>query len=160
MLPSNNHPSASTRASKRRARRAHVNVAIAVSVHASGCDGWGPLTSTYNGNTVVRASGYTNKSAQGVTDTFELQDPISDGNSVYGSARYLFWKSGSDGVYRWYTEAQDATPEISNKKATFTESAGLRTDSSRIRILSYACAQMGWPVPDSCSDAAIISYDY
>ena len=127
---------------------------------ASGCDAWGPLTSTYNGNTVVRASGYTNKTSQGVSDTFELQDPINDGNSVYGSARYLFWEAGTDGVYRWYTEAQDATPEISNRKATFTESAGLRTDSSRIRILSYACAQMGWPVPDSCSDAAIVSYNY
>ena len=160
MLPSINHLPTSPRTSKRRVRRSLVIVAVAVTMLASGCDAWGPLTSTYNGNTVVRASGYTNKTAQGVSDTFELQDPINDGNSVYGSARYLFWEAGTDGVYRWYTEAQDATQEISNRKATFTESAGLRTDSSRIRILSYACAQMGWPVPDSCSDAAIVSYNY
>lgn len=156
------NPSASaTRHAKRADRRLLVAaVALTVSMLTTGCQPWGPLTSRYKGHTVVSATGYTNKNAQNVSDTFNLVDPINDGNSVYGKVDYLFWERGIDGVYRWTLEAHDSTPEISNRKATFTESAGLHAESARVRLISYACAQMGFPVPDSCSGPAIVSYDY
>ena len=137
-----------------------VATALVLGVLTTGCKPWGPVTSQYNGHTVVSGEGYTNISASRVSDTLTITDTLNDGNSVYGSARYYFWLAGSSGDWAWRQTAGDATPEVENGKITSTESDGLRADSSRVRVISYACAQMGWPVPDSCSDPAIISDDY
>jgi hypothetical protein len=36
----------------------------------------------------------------------------------------------------------------------------LRSDADRARGVSKVCAQMGWPVPDSCSDSAFATFSY
>lgn len=33
-------------------------------------------------------------------------------------------------------------------------------DASRVRANPQVCAQMGWPVPDSCTSGGVPTFDY
>ena len=90
-----------------------VATALVLGVLTTGCKPWGPVTSQYNGHTVVSGEGYTNISASRVSDTLTITDTLNDGNSVYGSARYYFWLAGSSGDWAWRQTAGDATPKAS-----------------------------------------------
>ena len=54
---------------------------------------------------------------------------------------------------------QHSTPDFQGGTREHNYSSGLQGASSRTRVKSFACAQMGWPVPDSCSNSPYISYD-
>lgn len=36
----------------------------------------------------------------------------------------------------------------------------LAPKASRVRAETFACVQMGWPVPDGCAPAAYRTFDY
>ncbi|WKZ83131.1 MAG: hypothetical protein QY307_02455 [Acidimicrobiia bacterium] len=106
---------------------------------------WGPIDSWYNGHRVVKAWG---DAGHGSTswNNFYLQDPINDGNTVYAKTRfYSSW-------YPYSLLYQRTTPEIENTTRYFSHTA----PGSYYTIKTIACAEMGWPVPDSCSSWVII----
>lgn len=149
----------------RRPRRlALATAAIVVASLATGCNAWGPVTSSYHGHTVVKGDGFANKTAQDVSDSLHVTDTLNDGNSVYGHVDFQFWESSPDGFggtdWSWTTAHGHSTPGFSNTDRSYGFSSGLQGDSSRTRVKSFVCAQMGWPVPDSCSNSAYITYDY
>ena len=123
---------------------------------------WGPISSYYNGNRVVRASG-TSSPVNSTTARNEilLEDSRADGNNVYATTNFYFWSPDSYGTWGWRNHTRSTTSEISNRTATFTHSRALISAGSRVRMVSGACAQMGWPVPDSCADeSGFVTFDY
>lgn len=118
---------------------------------------WGPVSSSYDGQTVVEASGtFYNASNVSATNEFWINDPADDGNNVYGHTKFLYY-NGS-----FWLHATKSTGEYSyaNTPVTTYLSDDLQANSWKARGQSFACAQLGWPVPDSCSDSALPTFDY
>jgi hypothetical protein len=95
-----------------------------------------------------------------------LTDPLSDGNNVYGRADTHFYRPGciSEGS-SWCMENRKNTREYarSASQSTWTiylSVTSFRPDSSQVRGIHTACAQMGFPVPDSCSNGAYVTLSY
>jgi hypothetical protein len=100
---------------------------------------WGPIKSYYNGSEVVRSWGdATIEDFDGVND-FYLKDSKNDGNAVYAKTRFV------DFFYPFYYSTKTSA-EYENITKHLTHSRGAVG-----RMLTLACAQMGWPVPDSCT---------
>lgn len=139
-------------------------VATALAGLLTGCRPWGPVSSSYNGHTVVKGSGYTNISPQSVSDHITVTDTLSDGNSVHGHVSFQFYKLVHDSLgdthWEWVDVHEHSTPGFQGGTRDYNYSSGLQGDSSQARVKSFVCAQMGWPVPDSCSNSAYISYNY
>jgi hypothetical protein len=115
----------------------------------------------------VRASGTASlENSQRVVNSIRLEDPMSDGNNVYASTRVYFYRAEKFCVdtpcpVKWHLETVIKTPEIANRVQTFTHKRALRVDADRVRLRVQACAQMGFPVPDSCSnEPAIATFSY
>lgn len=105
---------------------------------------WGPYSSTYNGNEVVRFSGDAYFSGWTGHNDFTLVDSYyNDGNSVYAKTNFV------DGWYP-YAPHVKTTDEIEDTSQFFEQSQAGQGSTGRINTI--ACAQMGWPVPDSCTD--------
>jgi hypothetical protein len=122
---------------------------------------WGPLTSVYKG--VVRVSGsgdFYNGGGIQVTTKYVISDRANDGNSVYGKTAYSFYRLCEDGTTRWCPDKSISTIQISNRTGTLYTSRPLKGDAEKARGQVQVCAQMGWPVPDSCSAAAIVTISY
>ena len=151
-----------------RTRSALVATLVLVSVVATGCKQWGPLESIYNGSVRVRANGsaYLERSQRAV-NSLRLEDPSNDGNTVYARTTFS-WYYADDPCYsidgcpvKWHSDAPRSTAEISNSIRTFKFTAPLHPLGLKVRVRAQACAQMGWPIPDSCSDEpAIATFDY
>jgi hypothetical protein len=88
---------------------------------------------------------------------------LNDGNSVYGTTQFQFYRtpSGATGP-SWVTFTSKSTPEHAGAGVARVTSlqVGLRGDADRARGVTKACAQMGWPVPDSCSTSAFLTFSY
>jgi hypothetical protein len=126
---------------------------------ATGCEitpqNWGPVTSSYDGRVRVRGHGVLyNDSNVDAANRMVITDPIDDGNEVYGQTTF--------NVYKWSVVADRMTWQVDEHKETGQWSLGTRTrtvrtsldrNGERYRAESEPCAQMGWPVPDSCSSA-------
>ena len=130
---------------------------------------WGPVTSTYKGQVRVKASGEFYKAAgsTGVQSKFVLTDPMSDGNNVYGRADTQFYRSGcnTSGSQQWCPENRKNSKEYArsasqNTWTIYLTTTNFRYDSSQVRGIHTACAQMGFPVPDSCSNGAYVTLNY
>lgn len=123
---------------------------------------WGPLSSHYNGNKVVSGSGDFYKSTNGTTanDKVTVTDTRRDGNTVYGRTAFQFWYEYQGQSAAWHTDRSKSTPEYSNTTGTYTNSVSLYSESDKARGVSQVCAQMGFPVPDSCSNSAYSTFSY
>ena len=130
---------------------------------------WGPVTSTYKSQVRVKASGemYVVSGRTGVQSKFVLTDPIADGNNVYARADYQFSRTGcsSENTTSWCRESRKNTKEYAKSGTTQTWTIYLTTqnfryDASSVRGIHQACAQMGFPVPDSCSNGAYVTVNY
>lgn len=128
---------------------------------------WGPLTSYYKGTQRVNASGnFYNSGATYARNNITMNDPSNDGNNVYTRTDFQFWKydtssCGPAGTC-WISETIKSTPEYnySNTPVALVLQRTLDTAASGARGVTDACAQMGWPVPDSCSPHAVPSFSY
>lgn len=164
MFTSTTSTASPSRSRLRRRRFVVAALTVAIASTATGCDSWGPISSSYHGQTVVKGDGFANKSPQSVSDSLHVTDPLSDGNSVYGHVDFQFWEAVSNGLgdttMTWVTAHGHTTPEFSNTDRKYAYSSGLQGNWSRARVKSFVCAQMGWPVPDSCSNSAYNTYDY
>ena len=122
-------------------------ISIVVPVGDAVAVGWGPLRSVYNGIERVRGDGYFfNSGNSSAVTQYNLTDSRDDGNTVYGYTTGSIFKNNADGASSWDTLGGYSTP--------------LSGTGSRARGAVMVCAQMGFPVPDSCSDSAFPSFDY
>ena len=125
---------------------------------------WGPLSSSYKGKVRVQGEGdfYKYQGAY-ARSTMKITDKSNDGNNVYGKTQFQFYRvtTGSSSP-SWIVSATKSTPEHAGAGVARTTSlqVGLRGDADRARGVTQACAQMGWPVPDSCSDSAYTTFSY
>lgn len=135
-----------------------------LAISLSGCKVWGPLSSTYSGNVVVRGQGYASVSSTSARDTIKVKDPLRDGNTVYGHVAFSFYKYRCNAVdqcaTQWVAAGTKTTPEIADQEHSYLRTWALDRDALKVRMATRVCAQMGWPVPDSCSNDAIVTFDY
>jgi hypothetical protein len=121
---------------------------------------WGTITSSYDGRVRVQGNGnHYNSGGSRAANTMTIKDRANDGNSVYGSTTFYYWLPDIHDIMRWTYINTKGTGEIENGTITRTVSVGLNAESDRSRAVSKACAQMGWPVPDSCGQA-ITTWEY
>jgi len=117
---------------------------------------WGPVSSYYGGVKRVTGSGKFYNSVDVVKSQMTITDNApNDGNTVYGST--WFWRY--DFPY-WVVFTEKSTPEWSSGTHTWTLSVDYANWGSMAKGEFYVCAQMGWPVPDSCSDAVFRYIDW
>mgnify|MGYP000056288582 FL=1 len=136
-------------------------ISIVVPVGDAVAVGWGPLRSVYNGIERVRGSGYFYNSGNSSAVTqYNLTDSRNDGNTVYGYTTGSLFQSNYDGTTSWINQGSYSTPEIKNTTSTMYTSFPLSSSGSRARGAVMVCAQMGFPVPDSCSGNSYPTFDY
>lgn len=138
---------------------------------------WGPRSSWYNGEVVVSGFGYQNRVDNGSYATVTAVDKLKDGNDIYAKTRWerlteyciSFGASkvveGSVSVCsvssRYFdsisrTRTGDSTvPIVATKTQSWCDENGTLCAYKGLKSISYACAQMGWPVPDSCTYASV-----
>lgn len=123
--------------------------------------GWGPLNSYYDGVERVYGHGwfYNVGSVEAETE-YTLMDPVADGNTVYAYTDGYLYQAGVDGEEGWQSTGYYSTKEISNVKRVLYTSFGLSGAGRSARGGVAVCAQMGFPVPDSCSEKAFPTFDY
>lgn len=84
-------------------------------------------------------------------------DRANDGNNVYASTYFYTWDGTTFSRVRVLS-----TPEFAN--TTKTQSVSLNYSylnvGDKMRGVIQSCAQMGWPVPDSCTEPATITVSY
>lgn len=115
---------------------------------------WGPVTSTYKKVVRVEGSGdHFNDRRVNAANRMTIRDRSNDGNSVYRSTEFSFWAPNNVGVWGFNHTTRRGTGERSNTTFTVTVSVGLSGDGTQSRAVSKVCAQMGWPIPDSCGQA-------
>jgi hypothetical protein len=133
--------------------------------------GWGPESTYYN--EIKRATGLGNLWNDGnvrAVNDIEVVDDAKDNNSVYGVTEFLFHQhdcerdlsqeSGSDCRNDFHRKGTKTTREIEDRRETFRHKMNLTPTGSRVRIKTFACVQLGWPVPDGCAPAAYPGFDY
>lgn len=121
---------------------------------------WGPVTSSYDGRVRVEGAGsHYNDRGVNAANTMTVKDRSNDGNSVYGSTVFYFWVESSSGQMVWGDRRSKSTGEVSNMTIRRTLYTSLNATSEKSRAVSKACAQMSWPVPNSCGQA-ITSWSY
>lgn len=137
-------------------------------------DSWGPKTSTYNGNVVVEGYGTITRYAQYSRSGVTAKDRRSDGNTVYGQSRWqrLDERCTSFGIskiiegtvtscdeqlttVKTYTTRETTSLVYGSFNQYWCDQNGDNCANNGLKVRAYACAQMGWPVPDSCTYAVV-----
>jgi hypothetical protein len=122
---------------------------------------WGPGTGYYNGIPRVTARGdFFNDRNAYAANTITYQDRSNDGNTVHATSGFYFWKPNSVGTTTWVHARTKSTTPIANTTRTETLRQGLDDVADRARAASKGCAQMGFPVPDKCSETFYPSFSY
>jgi hypothetical protein len=133
--------------------------------------GWGKESTYYED--VKRATGWGDFRNDGnvrALNVITVVDEADDGNNVYGVTKFFFRQhgceadlskeSGTDCREDFFSKGSKTTPEFKNRTKTFSHSKDLTPTASRARAETFACVQMGWPVPDNCAPAAYPTFDY
>jgi hypothetical protein len=123
---------------------------------------WGPLEASYNGSVRVEGSGfYYPDRATYAASGMIVRDRANDGNNVYGRTRFAFWQyERTCSCSMWVTSTIKSTGEWANETRGVTLYESLSWVGSRSRGQMFVCAQMGFPVPDRCSNSAYVTFDY
>ncbi|MGH9035141.1 MAG: hypothetical protein ACRD0O_05200, partial [Acidimicrobiia bacterium] len=96
-------------------------------------------------------------------------DEHDDGNAVYGVTSFYFRYTACDPNYGtggvdctddFRREGRRKTDEFKGGKLDDKHSMNLLPTASQARAETFACVQMGWPVPDGCADAAYPTFNY
>jgi hypothetical protein len=127
---------------------------------------WGPVTSTYDGRERVRGHGtFANEGYRRAVNRSTFRDSMpNDGNTVYVRTSIRWWKYrpvSTNPRWDWVNGTSKTTPEISSGSyQTHAVGWDLDPDGSKARAEPKVCAQMGWPVPDSCGNGGVPTFDY
>lgn len=145
-----------------------VLLAAVAAILLTSCDqssvAWGPVDSSYGGITRVRASGtWVNESSRSAVNRITYRDTApNDGNTVYVHTLVRWWKyNRSADRVDWVNGSSKSTPETSS--STYIDrsvSWSLDSQASRARAVPNVCAQMGFPIPDSCTGGGVPTFDY
>jgi hypothetical protein len=87
----------------------------------------------------------------------------NDGNTVYASTQFYAWRYNSiDGSSGFVSIGVRSTAPFSNatKLHTVTRSYANEVQGTSMRGLVQSCAQMGWPIPNSCTTPAVLTVSY
>lgn len=163
MPPASPHRPARKPPRQRRRPLARLAVVALLAATLTGCDAaWGPLESYYNKQVRVEGSGlYYPEGAAKAASGMIVADRANDGNSVYGRTVFFFWEHDPYcGCMTYKRKSSKSTAEWSNKTKAETLTQALSATSSISRGEMFVCAQMGWPVPDNCSNSAFVSFNY
>ena len=109
----------------------------------------------------MSGSGSFYNSAGTAVSTVTTIDKKSDGNAVHATT--TFWKLTQPNTSTppsWSPYGSKSTPAFSNQTLTQTVSTGYPSTGSQMRGSVQSCAQLGWPVPDSCTDPATLTVSY
>jgi hypothetical protein len=144
---------------------------LGTSVSAATADSWGPRTSSYNGSVVVRGSGTLTRLDGGSKSVAYAADTLNDGNTVYAKTT---WRKLTEvcsslsigGIFSVGSSSCSTTsdtafssktsPEISsgyimmNYTQSWCDSNGSNCANNGLKAIATSCAQMAFPVPDSC----------
>lgn len=124
---------------------------------------WGPTSSYYGGTKRVTGWGdFYNSGNTYARSKMVTRDDSNDGNTVYGRTMFNYYglRCTPTCETRWFVSTTKSTPEFSNSTRTYWLDRGLYGLGDRARGKVFACAQMGWPVPDSCSPASYPTFNY
>lgn len=139
---------------------------------------WPRATSSYNNIVRVSTNGYHERTDAGPRALLNIFDESNDGNTVYAYATFTQLRSicTNGGVNVWIVSAGSSTcdltedsihaeaytsAEISNTSATWAHTKNWCDQNGgncwfgSIKVQSGACAQMGFPIPDSCTFANV-----
>ena len=157
-----------------------VIVSYAMGVSVADAYDWGPRHSWFKGNRVVSGEGKQVRKEGGSRSWIRATDRLRDGNQVYG---YTDWhklkeecksvgasaevvESSStvcsvktERVLHWDVKARADRAGESVADAKFKnwcDDDGKACADYGLKQVAGACAQMGWPVPDSCTPASVV----
>jgi hypothetical protein len=132
---------------------------------------WGPEPTYYDG--IKRATGsgeLRNDGKVRAVNRIQVVDDARDGNKVYGVTEFLFHQydcerdlskdTGQDCREDFHSKGTRSTEEFKNDTRTYEHRMDLEPNGFRVRAKTFACVQMGWPVPDGCAAAAYPDFDY
>jgi hypothetical protein len=133
-------------------KRITVSLAVAaggvlLSLPSAYAVSWGSISSYYNGNKVVTGSGDLTDYGGIAGASITVTDSRNDGNAVYGKSQV---DNKLGGVY--YNVGAVSVPAASNTTKTASKTF-TSTDVWNVagwRGRHQVCAQMGFPVPNSC----------
>ncbi len=131
-------------------------------------DTWGPRTSYYKSNVVVEASGSFWSVGNTAKTKITVKDRKADGNEVFAQTKFYWQKfQGGPGdrqtVWTQWTQKTGDAVQNTTVTSSFSQdywSYDPNGPAEKMRTASLACADMGWPVPDSCTSAAVYTRDY
>jgi hypothetical protein len=119
---------------------------------------WGTIRAYYNGIARSEARGnFFNESGLNARNDYWLNDVSNDGNNSYGHTRFYFYYGGA---YHYATQKNTGEYTWANTPVTKILRAPLDQMGERARGNSRVCVQLGFPVPDSCSNYAVVSFGY
>jgi hypothetical protein len=119
---------------------------------------WGTIRAYYNGIARAEARGNLfNESGINARNDYWLNDLVNDGNNSYGHTNFYFYYSGS---YHYAGRRSTGEYTYSNTPVTKLLRWPLDARGERARGGSQVCAQLGFPVPDSCSNFSYASFGY
>ncbi len=121
---------------------------------------WGPRTSTYRGIVRVEARGNFTNEAGTAHSLMTVTDRSYDKNSVYGYTSFFSYGQKVDGKTDWVHQGILSTPEVENTTIRKILRRTMPWNHTKMRGEMAGCAQMGWPVPDSCTEPALLTIDY
>lgn len=142
-----------------------VGLAAVIGLAAAGSASavnWGPISSVYNGSTVVSGRGtFVNQGNASAVTSFTITDSKNDGNNVYGAQNGYIWDKGASQpvTWDWRYKSGGSTPQFANTTKTYSLSFALSSTGTKARANLEVCAEMGFPVPNSCS-SAYPTFDY
>ena len=80
---------------------------------------------------------------------------------MYGVTDFYFWLYDSGCSCSQYQQrGRKSTDEWENSTHSQTLKLAFDPQSNSVRGASFVCAQMGWPIPNSCSSAAYPTFSY
>jgi hypothetical protein len=129
--------------------------------------GWGKESTYYNN--IKRATGWgdfrNENNARALNEISINDDAHGDGNKVYGVTEFLFRQhecqaATTDCREDFHWKGTKTTPEIADREERFFHRKDLTPTASRVRAKTFACVQMGWPVPDGCARPVYPTFDY
>lgn len=117
---------------------------------------WGTVTSKYDGKNRSSAYGnFYNERNVYATNKVLSKDLAADGNTIYTEGIWYFTGPNYEG------QSHRNTPEHSHSYyVTKYMKNPLVGPADKVRATTAACVQLGFPVADRCSAAAIVTVSY
>ncbi|MFE2326631.1 hypothetical protein ACFXD5_22315 [Streptomyces sp. NPDC059385] len=127
---------------------------VTVMAGSASAVGWGSVAVSYDGKLRATAHGdFRNDRNINAKNKVMSKDLAADGNTIYTEGNWYF-DNGAE-VHSFHTPEHNHTYYV-----THHLKFPLDSKAKSVRAATQACVQLGWPVPDTCSPAALATFDY